>query len=72
MKGKTMNVIVNGEHHTFDFIEAETVGAALDKLDFDPPFAVAINGEFVSRSSYPSFLLCEGDCVDVVSPVFGG
>ncbi len=67
-----MNLIINGEQVTFDFKEKETINAALAQLDFTPPFSVAVNGEFVARAHYHSFLLGDGDSVDVVSPVFGG
>lgn len=34
--------------------------------------AVAINGEFVPRSTYSSYELSEGDQIDIVKPVGGG
>lgn len=34
--------------------------------------AVAINGEFVPRSSYSKRLLSAGDLIDIVKPVGGG
>lgn len=34
--------------------------------------AVAINTEFVPRSSYSNYLLKQDDCVDVLAPVQGG
>lgn len=36
------------------------------------PFAVALNGEFVSRSNYAQTILVEGDTLDIVAPVGGG
>ncbi len=36
------------------------------------PFAVALNGEFVSRSHYAQTVLAEGDTLDIVAPVGGG
>lgn len=35
-------------------------------------YAVAINGEFVPRSSYVTRRLQAQDCLDIVSPVGGG
>lgn len=67
-----MNLIVNGDLLHFDFKDKETIDAALEQLEFKKPFSVAINGEFVARAEYSSFLLSEGDTVDVVSPIFGG
>ena len=34
--------------------------------------AVAINGEFVARSSYATMQIKDGDAIDVLSPVQGG
>ncbi len=36
------------------------------------PIAVAINGEFVPRTSYPKVVLQAGDLIDIVRPVGGG
>ena len=38
----------------------------------DIKIAVAINGEFVPRSTYANRLLQNGDLVDIVKPVGGG
>lgn len=38
----------------------------------DSKIAVAINGEFVPRSSYSERLLKQGDLIDIVKPVGGG
>jgi sulfur carrier protein len=38
----------------------------------DGKIAVAINGEFVSRSTYNERLLNAGDQIDIVKPVGGG
>lgn len=35
-------------------------------------YAVAINGEFVPRSTYSTRQLQADDCLDIVSPVGGG
>lgn len=53
--------------------EATRLGDALVQWEFhNTKVAVAINGEFVPRSSYQHHLLHNGDCVDVVRPVGGG
>lgn len=46
--------------------------ALLEKHSSTSAFAVAINGEFVPRSSYAEVCLADGDEVDLVSPVGGG
>ena len=38
----------------------------------DSKIAVAINGEFVPRSSYNEYCLQAGDEIDIVKPVGGG
>ena len=38
----------------------------------DSKIAVAINGEFVPRSTYPERELLNGDQIDIVKPVGGG
>jgi sulfur carrier protein len=38
----------------------------------DSKIAVAINGEFVSRSTYTERALLNGDQIDIVKPVGGG
>ncbi|ACE85242.1 sulfur carrier protein ThiS [Cellvibrio japonicus] len=38
----------------------------------DSKIAVAINGEFIPRSTYTSHRLQHGDQVDIVKPVGGG
>lgn len=38
----------------------------------DSKIAVAINGEFVPRSTYTERALCNGDQIDIVKPVGGG
>ena len=38
----------------------------------DSKIAVAINSEFVPRSSYAQRYLVQGDLVDIVKPVGGG
>lgn len=38
----------------------------------DSKIAVAINGEFVPRSSYCEYVVKAGDEIDIVKPVGGG
>ena len=59
--------------------ESKTLGPASllsDALQIwgygDTKIAVAINGEFVPRSTYAERKLHEGDQIDIVKPVGGG
>lgn len=37
-----------------------------------PPFAVAVNLQFVPNRQYPQTLLHNGDRIDIITPVTGG
>lgn len=65
-----MNIFINGQSYQTQ------AGPALSEIllekEFKPPFAVALNGTFVSRGSYPTTQLEEGDKLEVLTPVQGG
>jgi len=52
--------------------DAATVTDALAAFGAKPPFAVALNGQFVARGEHASKALAAGDKLDIVSPVAGG
>ena len=53
--------------------ENTSLSQAISEWGFaDSKIAVAINGEFVARSSYNDRQLHAGDEVDIVKPVGGG
>jgi sulfur carrier protein len=52
--------------------EGTTIADALAAFGAQPPFAVALNGEFVARGQHASVALSSGDQLDVVHPVAGG
>lgn len=64
-------VIANGD--SVNVAEGSTVAQLLEQLEYEQEkIAVAVNGEFVPRSSYAQVRLCSSDCVDIVAPVQGG
>lgn len=65
-----MNIHIN--QRAFDLPDAATVNEALAAFGAKPPFAVALNGQFVARSEHAIRTLSAGDRLDVVSPVAGG
>ncbi len=65
-----MNIIVNGENILID--ESTTVTALIAIRQPQPPFAVAVNDQFVARESYEALYLQEADRVEIVSPMSGG
>ncbi|CAN7185249.1 sulfur carrier protein ThiS [Trinickia sp. LjRoot230] len=52
--------------------EGASVADALAVFGARPPFAVALNGQFVARAQHPARALADGDRLDIVHPVAGG
>jgi sulfur carrier protein len=65
-----MDIHVNQKPLTLP--EGATVADALAAYGARPPFAVALNGNFVARTQHGVRALRAGDRLDVVSPVAGG
>jgi sulfur carrier protein len=65
-----MNIQINQQFFTVP--DAATVTDALTAFGARPPFAVALNGQFVARGEHASKALNAGDKLDIVSPVAGG
>lgn len=65
-----MKIFVNQQ--SFDLPEGAVLADALAAFAARAPFAVALNGQFVSRTRYVAQALREGDRLDVVQPVAGG
>ncbi|MFT3815390.1 MAG: sulfur carrier protein ThiS [Acidovorax sp.] len=65
-----MNVTINQQ--PTDLPEPATVQDALAAIAARPPFAVAVNTQFVPRTQYATHALQAGDRVEVISPVTGG
>jgi len=66
----TMNILINDK--PFALPDHATLTDALAALDATPPFAVAVNREFVPRSAYASRELQPDDHIEVIRPVTGG
>lgn len=67
----TIELSVNNEIKTLT--DQALLSDALQQWGYgDTKIAVAINGEFVPRSSYSERLLSAGDLIDIVKPVGGG
>lgn len=65
-----MNVLINDTPH--ELASDSTLPDALEAIQATPPFAVAINREFVPRSQYPARVLQANDRIEVIRPVTGG
>jgi sulfur carrier protein len=66
----TMNILINDK--PFALPDGAALTDALAALGATPPFAVAVNREFVPRSAYAARALQSGDRIEVIRPVTGG
>ena len=65
-----MNISINQVPH--ELPEGATVADAVAAVEARPPFAVAVNTQFVPATEHPRHPLHAGDRVEVISPVTGG
>ncbi len=65
-----MHVLINDMPYTLP--EPATVADALAAMNAVPPYAVAVNREFVPRSAYAAHALKNDDRLEVIRPVTGG
>jgi len=65
-----MNVLINDQPH--ELPAGACVPDALAAIDATPPFAVAVNRQFVPRSNYAAHALQANDRIEVIRPVTGG
>jgi sulfur carrier protein len=65
-----MRVIVNQVE--YELPSQSMVSDVLSLIDAKPPYAVAVNLNFVPKTQYGEFLLNENDQVEVIAPVTGG
>jgi sulfur carrier protein len=65
-----MQIIINQK--TFELPDGATVAEALEAFGAKPPFAVAVNLNFVHRHQYGETRLQPGDRMEIVQPVAGG
>ena len=65
-----MNILINGQSVTVN--DNTSLTQALSQFGARPPFAVAVNGDFVPRSQCVVAELKEGDQIELLSPIQGG
>jgi sulfur carrier protein len=65
-----MRIIVN--QVAYDLPSHSMVADALNAVNAKPPFAVAVNLNFVPKSQYALHALQENDQIEVIAPVTGG
>jgi sulfur carrier protein len=67
---RIMDISINQQNWTLS--EGATIADALAAFGAHPPFAVALNGDFVARALHATRVLAAGDRLDIVHPVAGG
>ncbi|MNK83682.1 sulfur carrier protein ThiS [compost metagenome] len=65
-----MEIMLNGK--LLHLPEAATLADAVTAAAIAPPFAAAVNGQFVPRTTHAATPLAAGDHIDLVQPVTGG
>ena len=65
-----MRVIVNQVEH--EVPNQSMISDVLSLLDARPPYAVAVNMNFVPKTDHAKHLLNENDHIEVITPVTGG
>lgn len=64
-----INIKVNAKLMQF---EGNSLADVITQYGATPPFAVAVNGDFVPQTVYHAQRINEGDEIDIVAPIFGG
>ncbi len=67
---KPMQVFINQVPHELPV--GATLADAVARLQARPPFAAAVNLQFVPNTQYTQKLLYADDRIDIITPVTGG
>ncbi|MCF2910295.1 MULTISPECIES: sulfur carrier protein ThiS [Pseudoalteromonas] len=65
-----MNISYNGQALTLS--QPQSLLEVIEAQGAKAPFAVALNGQFVPRSTLAEQRLQEGDSIELLSPIQGG
>ena len=65
-----MRVIVNQVE--YELPNKSVISDVLALIDAKPPYAVAVNLNFVPKAKHAEFALNENDQIEVIAPVTGG
>ena len=65
-----MRVIVNQIEH--ELPSQSVISDVLSLIEAKPPYAVAVNLNFVPKTQHGKFLLNENDQIEIIAPVTGG
>lgn len=65
-----MKVTINKHEH--ELPAGATVADAVAAIEARPPFAAAVNTQFIPKTQYAQQSLKDGDRIEIISPVTGG
>lgn len=65
-----MKVLINQKPH--ELAEPATLADVVVLIQAKPPFAAAVNTQFIPRTQYTQMTLHDGDQIEIISPVTGG
>jgi sulfur carrier protein len=65
-----IQVLINDQTHRLN--APATLADAITALGIRPPFAAAVNLQFVPRSQHGTHALSDGDRVELIAPITGG
>lgn len=65
-----MKVLIN--QTPCELPEGATLAQAVAASQVEPPFAAALNLQFVPKTQYDQTPLTEGDQIELIAPVVGG
>ena len=65
-----IRIYVNNKLHLVPV--GATLAHAIELSEVTPPFAAAVNMQFVPKASYEARVLLDSDRVELISPITGG
>jgi sulfur carrier protein len=70
MSDTPLQVLINQAPHTLP--QGATLADAVAASGIQPPFAAAVNLQFVPRGQYAGHALADHDKIELISPITGG
>ncbi len=70
MSDTSIQVLINQAPHTLP--QGATLADAVALAGIQPPFAAAVNLQFVPRGQYDQHALANHDKIELISPITGG
>lgn len=66
----TIQVLINQAPH--ELAQGATLADAVQRAGIQPPFAAAVNLQFVPRTQYAQHTLHPNDEIELIAPITGG